>query len=218
MNKSIFVFWTGDNEMSQTRADCLRQLREVSACHVILVTKHNLHDYLLPNEPLHYAYQFLSETHKADYLRTYFMNFIGGGYSDIKRTTGHWLKSFDDLYNNDDKWIIGYQEIEHGSAYIPPNAPTLFYKELIGNCCYICKKNTPLTNEWYNEMISVLDKKLLKLMKYPSTFPQDRAEISNGKYPMEWNEMLGRIFQKHCYTYRNRLLYTLPPNNFTNYR
>ena len=114
-----------------------------------------LHKYILPTNPLHPSYNYLSETHKADYLRTYFMHFYGGGYSDIKRTTDSWLKSFDDL-DKSNKWIIGYKEIDGGTAYGPSDN----YKELIGNCAYICKPNTPLTTEWYNEMISLLNKKI----------------------------------------------------------
>ena len=43
------------------------------------------------------------------------------------------------------------------------NRPQLAYvggnwKELIGNGAYISKPNTPLTNEWYNEMIALLEK------------------------------------------------------------
>ena len=92
------------------------------------------------------------------------------------------------------------------------------WEELVGNGAYICKPQTPLTKEWYNEMILLLDEKLEKLKLYPSTFPQDCAEVSNGKYPIEWNEMLGRIFHKICYKYKDKLLNTLPISVFYNYR
>lgn len=215
-NETIYVFWTGDNAMSVNREQCLKNLKEVSKCNVIVVTKDNLNQYILKDHPLHPAYEYLSETHRADYLRTYFMNFHGGGYSDIKKTTSSWLPSFEALRNDDSKWIIGYQEQSpHAIAYTPH---ANFYKELIGNGAYICKANTKLTNEWYNDMITVLDSKLEKLKQYPSTFPQDKAEISNGKYPIEWNEILGRIFHRVCYTYKERILYTLPIPIFTSYR
>ena len=59
------------------------------------------------------------------------MHFHGEGYSDIKKTTGSWRKSFDSLYNSD-KWIIGYPEIRGGTACtVPYNS----YNELIGNGC-----------------------------------------------------------------------------------
>ena len=209
----IYCFWTGNNEMSQNRKSCLEQLINTSECRVILVTQQNLHEYILPNNPLHPAYEYLSETHKADYLRTYFMHFHGGGYSDIKNTTGSWKKSFIDLETNN-YWICGYAEIEGGVAYQPYSDK---WFELIGNCAYICKPNTKLTSEWYNEMIKLLDMKLPELKLNPSKYPQDaKSEYSN--YPIEWNEMLGRIFHKITYKYKEYILNTLPISIFNNYR
>jgi len=210
----IYVFWTGTNEMPENRVRCLEQLKTVSESDVILVTRQNLNDYILQSEPLHPAYFYLSETHRADYLRTYFMNFHGGGYSDIKETTGSWKSCFIELYNSD-KWINGYKEIDGGVAY-PPAAE--YWREMVGNGAYICKPQTPLTKEWYNDMISLLDSKLDQLKLYPSTFPQDCAEVSSGKYPIAWNEMLGRIFHRISYKYKDHVLNTLPISVFYNYR
>jgi hypothetical protein len=213
-SKTIFCFWTGTNQPSQQRATCLQQLKEVAGCNVILITPLNLKEYILETEPLHPAYDFLSETHKSDYLRTYFMHFYGGGYSDIKCTTGSWIDHFESLQNSD-KWITGYKEINGGVAYQPY---VNYWPELIGNGAYICKPKTPLTEEWYTSMILFLDTKLDALKQYPSTFPQDRAEVSNGKYPIEWNEMLGRIFHRVCYKYKDQLMNTLPISIFHSYR
>ena len=83
---TIYCFWTGNNEMSDNRIECLENLKNVSECNVLLITKYNLSNYILSDVPLHPAFQYLSETHKADYLRTYFMHFYGGG---IKKLRGH---------------------------------------------------------------------------------------------------------------------------------
>jgi len=209
---TIYCFWTGKNELTQNRKICLEQLIHTSECKVILVTSINLHEYILSDHPLHPAYEFLSETHKADYLRTYFMNFHGGGYSDIKQTTGSWKQAFMDLKNNDNFWICGYPEIPGGVAYAPYVDK---WNDLIGNGAYISKPNTPLTNEWYNEMITLMDKKLPDLRLNPSKHPRDCKETSN--YPIEWNEMLGRIFHKITYKYKDHLLRTLPISIFYDY-
>lgn len=213
MKHTIYCFWTGDNKMSDARIECLNSLRVVSECNVILITKDNLSTYILDDVPLHPAYAYLSETHKADYLRTYFMNFYGGGYSDIKKTTGSWVKSFNDLENGK-YWMCGYKEINGGVAY-PPHIDK--WEELIGSGAYICKPKTLLTRNWYSNMITLLDTKLEKLKLNPSTNPQDRSELGNG-YPIEWNEMLGRIFHKVSYEYKEHLLNTLPMVVLTNYR
>ena len=207
----IYTFWTGVNELTPNRLECLKNLREVSECDVILVTPENLDNYILDDHPLHEAYQYLSETHKADYLRTYFMNFHGGGYSDIKKTTGSWLDSFQKLEESD-RWIIGYQEIEGGAAIYPH-----LWRDMIGNGAYICKAKTLLTEEWYDEMISLLETKLERLKINPSRCPDDRAENGSG-YPIEWNEMLGRIFHRLCYKHKEKILNTLPISKFTDYR
>jgi len=208
----IYCVWTGDNKMSSQREKCLEQLITTSNCEVILITKSNLHEYILHDHPFHPAYEYLSETHKCDYLRTYLMHFYGGGYSDIKKTTGSWNKSFEDLKNSN-YWICGYEEIEGGVAYVP-NIDK--YKELVGNCAYICKPHTPLTSEWYNEMIALLDTKLEELKLNPSKHTRD-CKTSYSSYPIEWNEMLGRIFHKVTYKYKEYLLNTLPISIFYDY-
>jgi len=213
MNRNIYVFWTGNNPMSKNRQNCLNELIKVSQCNVILVTPEILNKYILDEHPLHPSFNYLSETHKADYLRTYFMRFHGGGYSDIKKTTGSWVESFE-ILEKSDKWIIGYKEIEGGVAFSPL---TYKWKELLGNGAYICKPNTLFVIEWYNEMIKLMDQKYSELKKNPATFPQDKKELNNG-YPIEWNEMLGRIFHKILYSYKDKSLNTLPISIFNSYR
>jgi len=216
VNRVVYLFWTGTNPMSNNRKNCLDQFIKTCGVKSILITNETLAQYILPDHPLHEAYQYLSETHKADYLRTYFMHFYGGGYSDVKQTTDNWTESFNRLENKPDKWIIGYREFSrHGVASTIDEIRNNFYL-LVGNGAYICRPQTPLTQEWYTEMMSLLDTKLDLLKKYPATNPQDCKEKSN--YPIEWNEMLGRIFHKVCYKYTDHLLYTLPISIFNNYR
>lgn len=210
----IYCFWTGGNQMSTNRIECLDNLRNKSECEVLLIQPNDLEKYILTKSPLHPAYKYLSETHKADYLRTYFMHYYGGGYSDIKKTTGSWKKSFNDLKSNENVWICGYKEVENGVAYGPLGSK---WYDLVGNCAYICKPKTPLTTEWYNDMLKLLDEKHEQLKLNPSTHPQENSNTIS-KYPIEWNEMLGRIFHRICYKYKDHILNTLPPCIFENYR
>lgn len=210
MERKIFCFWTNcEEKLPKNRLDCLQRLIEVSGCNVILVTTENLSHFLLPEHPLHPAYQYLSNVHKADYLRTYFMNFIGGGYSDVKATTGSWEKAFQDLSINPDKWINGYQELKGGVGKYPGVNADEYYL-LIGNCAYICKPDTPLTNQWYKEMIDFLDTKLNSLKLHPASHPRDYFGFDGSEYPIGWNEMLGQFFHRACYHYKDRILQTVP--------
>jgi hypothetical protein len=208
MKNTIVCFWTGDNPMSSYRQSALRNLIETSEANILLVTKDNLSDFILDTNPLHPAYTYLSNVHKSDYLRTYFMHFYGGGYSDVKGTHGSWKACFERMNDpsNSDTYICGYPEIEGGVA---AREYANYWNELIGNGCYICKPNTPLTKEWYENMIALLDTKLENLKQHPATDFRDCKELGNG-YPIEWNEMLGRIFHKVCYKYRKHLDRSLP--------
>lgn len=207
MKKQIYVFWTGNNTLSHNRKESLEQLIKVSGCEIILVTPQNLQSFILPTEPLHPAYEYLCLTHKADYLRTYFMNFYGGGYSDIKKTRGSWVSAFDELNNDDTKWVIGYPEELWSLTYKPYRQLAEY---LIGNCAYICKPNTLFTNKWYNAMMRLMDEKFEALKESPARHPQDSYESSNGRYPIRWEEMLGDIFHRQVFQYHNNVLYTLP--------
>lgn len=210
---TIYCWWTGSSPMSSQRRECLENLRVVSECNVILVTPDTLSTYILQEHPLHEAYQYLSETQKGDYLKAYFMNFHGGGYSDIKKQSGSWVSSFNAIHSTN-AWMCGYKEINGGVAYKPH---AHLWRELVGNGAYICKPNTPLTNEWYSEMLKVLDKHLPALRLHPAQNPQDCKEKGLG-YPIEWNELNGRIFHRISYKYKEHILRDLPILSFSNYR
>jgi hypothetical protein len=214
-HKIIVCFWTGDNPMSFNREQSLRHLIITSGANILLINKNDVTDFILKEHPLHPAYQYLSNVHKADYLRTYFMHFHGGGYSDIKGTHGSWKSCFEMMSdpNNEHIYICGYPEIPGGVA-----APEYVnnWNELIGNGCYICKPNTPLTKEWYESMIALLDTKLEDLKQHPATDPRDCKQRGTG-YPIEWNEMLGRIFHRVCYKYKDHIDRSLPMCVLQNY-
>lgn len=209
---TIFCFWTGSNPMSQARKDCIESMRKIG-CILRLVTPENLSDYILQTSPLHPAYPYLSEVHKSDYLRTYFMHYYGGGYSDIKQQTGCWYPYFDKLRDSD-AYIAGYTEIgERGVGY-PPVAHT--WNELVGNGAYICRPNTPFTKEWFSAMNAVLDEKLEELRIHPASHPRDKKEDGTG-YPIEWNELLGRIFHRVLFDHREKIIHGLPQPLFYGY-
>jgi FkbM family methyltransferase len=206
---TIYAFWTGTNQMSENRKNALSTIPNVR-----LITIDNLSDYILQAEPLHPAFQYLSETHKADYLRTYFMHFYGGGYTDIKVQQDSWTECFAKMKSGD-HYACGYKE-SCGSDIAHP-AYTQYWNELIGNCAYIVKPYTEFTHEWYKQMIEYLNSiyPILKLNK--ATFPQDCLERKTG-YPIGWNHMLGRIFHPLVYKHRSKILLELKPLIFSNYR
>jgi len=184
----------------------------MSQCNIVLVTKNDLDKYILKEEPLHPAYEYLSETHKADYLRTYFANFHGGGYMDIKQTLGPWVDCFEELRNSD-KWMCGYRMQGPDIAYLPNRDK---WYDLLGTGAYICKPQTPLTKEWYADMLKVLDGKVEQLKQHPAKYTDDSTWCDSG-YPMGWTELLGEVFHKVSYEHREKMLYTLPNLNLDLY-
>lgn len=200
--------------MSESRKQCLEQMKQVIGLPVRLITKDTLSAALHPNYPLHPAYPYLSETHKADYLRTYWMHVYGGGYSDIKRQRGSWVRAAE-LFYNSDKYISGYREIGPGGVACPEVVHAWNY--LVGNCAYICKPNTPFTKAWFDRMNALLDEKLEALRKNPASYAQDHSETGSS-YPIGWNEMLGRIFHKVSYEFLDRIAFDVPTVQFSNYR
>lgn len=208
VEKVIYCFWTGNNEMSENRKQCFDSICQHASVPVKLITTNNLQDYILPEHPLHPAFPYLSFVHKADYLRGYFMHFYGGGYCDIKAINGSWVESFEKL-NNSDKYIIGYQELnEECSAYVDVVEPLLQkdvkkrWPLLVGNCAYICRPQTKFTDEWFTEQNKRLDYYYEELKKHPATDPMGQE---NG-YPIPWQRILGAIFHPLCLKYRDKII------------
>ena len=228
-DKIVYCCWTGNNPMSDDRKGCYESILKNIGVKVVLITPENMNEYIKPEYPLHKSYEYLSYTHKADYLRTYMMHIYGGGYTDIKQTAYSWEPYFDVLNNYKEKWALGTTELGAATVACYSNCDWVsdnWYK-VIGNCAYIFKKQTPLTTAWFNEMNKLLDDKYEELRNNPAQVPDDSngkeiknkdGNITNSKYPLNWAEMLGAIFHPLCYKYNSKIIHALPPINTTNYR
>lgn len=208
--RTIFCFWTGSNPMSETRHLCLETIKNYK-----LITPINLLDYILQSNPLHPSYSYLSDVHKADYLRTYFMHFYGGGYADIKVQTSPWDECFLKMESGN-YYACGYKEI--GPNCVPNTSVMDKWENLIGNGSYIFKPNTEFTSKWYNEMIRYLDDMLPLLEKNPARWARDCIEHDpDTTYPIEWSRMLGYIFHPINYEFHQKVLQMLPEPLFYDY-
>ncbi|MFI3305479.1 MAG: capsular polysaccharide synthesis protein [Rikenellaceae bacterium] len=206
VNKVIYCFWTGDNEMSETRKKCLEQFRSRAGVPVVLVTPMNLNEYILPNYPLHRAYKYLSCVHKADYLRCYFMHHYGGGYGDVKKYKYRWNTFFNEL-NSSNKYALGYPEVRvkdvchmYYDGVIGEDLKR-HYRYLVGVCSFICRPYTPITTEWYNELLSRMDSYANELERYPGD-----TYGKNIGYPIRWANILGAIFHPLSLKYNDKIL------------
>ena len=193
--------------MPPKRLECFEKLAETTECDIVCVTSSNIHQFILPEHPLHEAYPYLSETHKADYLRCYLLHFYGGGYTDIKLQSGSWKQAFDDLTNSD-AMVNGYV-LEYGH-----HAPSCvdYWEQLIGTNAIMCKPMTPFTQLWYTSILEVLDDHLEELRKHPATYPQAAKWDGNG-YPLEWTATNSDIFHKAVVEFLPFVLRTIPRPN-----
>lgn len=218
----IYVFWTGDNEITPNRMAGIKSLEKMAGVQVKLITPRNLQDYIVEDDPLPESYQYLSLNHRSDFLRGYFMYHHGGGYADIKTFYESWLSAFDKLDASEDAYAIGYSEVGFQGAanrgIVNEHIKTDLHNHwryLIGNGAFICKPYTRFTAEWYSES----RRRLVKNAELLRAHPARDFFGTNVDYPLPWASMQGEIFHPLCLKYHNRLLVdnALKPS-FENYR
>lgn len=206
VDRIIYCFWTGDNEMSENRKRGFQSLIENSGIEVVLITPKNLHEYILPDHPLHPAYENLSLVHKSDYLRCYFMHFHGGGYCDIKPNLKNWSKAFELLVSDENYWVLGTTEADgfsmgKGQGVIDKDLQ-YYYRHCIGTCAFICKSNTKITTEWYLELLKRMDEFEEKLKRYPGD-----VKGRNKGYPITLHGVLSQIWAPICLKYKEKIIH-----------
>ena len=208
IDRVIYIFWTGDNEITPNRLEGIKSLEKVCGVEVKLITPKNLPGYIKDDDPLPEAYQYLSFVHRADYLRSYFMYHYGGGYGDIKTYYYSWVPAFEKLEQSA-AYVIGYPEVGFdGAANHSMKEGNLkqdlhyHWRYLIGNGSYICRPHTRFTAEWHTEAKRRLINFTEELRKHPATDPFGK----NHGYPVKWSGLLGSIFHPLCLKYHDKLL------------
>lgn len=219
----LYCFWFG-GEMTENRKKCYKSILDTSNVKVQLVSDSNLNQFILPKHPLHSGFVFLSDTHKSDYLRSYFMYHYGGGYTDIKTCNFDWNPYFEILEKSDKSFIGCPQYSPKHIAYKPYKEQ---FNKLVGCTNFIFKKHSKFGKIWHDYTNHVLDLKLPVLRENPGRYHprailggvQGEANIfTDSKYPFKWNELLGQIFHKLQYENIGDFLYDIPFPDVTNYR
>ena len=205
INRNLYMCWTGDNNITINRQKSIDIIRQKCNVNLKILYPKDIKEIEIKDSPFHESYEFLSYTHRADYLRMYLMHHYGGAYSDIKITNFDWNPYFD-ILEESNKFILGYEELceEHIAINLEdPLAQQIKqnYYNLIGNGAYICKPNTFFTLEWKKRVHKILDLKTDLLKNNPASFPQDHnmAILPNGNksnYPLRWAEICGEVFHR----------------------
>lgn len=201
----IFCLWTGDNNLTSRRAANLNRIRSAhDNLEVILVTPSNLHEWVVPEHPLHPAYTNLSLVHRSDYLRAYLLHHHGGAYSDIKAPQHAWSDVFD-IFRDPNVWLVGYPE--RSTQWVAQLPRKLgrdlkhYYRCVPGGGSYVARPDTQLTREWIAEVERRLDYFSPLLEQNPGGM---RNEVDS--YPIGWNDLLAKVthplalkFHEHIY-------------------
>lgn len=197
--------------MNENRINGLESIKNNCKVNFTLITNENLSNYIIDNHPLHPGYQYLSDVHKADYLRTYFMHHYGGGYTDIKPCSWDWNPYFDQLESSD-AFGVGAPEDEGELSVTVKQRAWLgqHWNKLMTNDLYIFKSNTEFTTKWYNKLLEIMDIKINNLQKFPAKSSREAADTVVTRYPIEWGEILLEIFHPLCYEYTDKLIKTMP--------
>ena len=221
IDRVIYIFWTGDNEITSNRLEGINSLEKVSGVEVKLITPKNLPNYIKEEDPLPEAYQYLSLNHRSVYLRSYLMYHYGGGYADIKTYFKSWVPAFKKLEQSD-AYVIGYPEVGFwGAAQHGITNQNLkhdlqnHWRYLIGNGAFICRPHTKMAAEWH----TAVKNRLLAYTEILRDHPAKDIFGKNADYPIPWGGMQGEIFHPFCLKYHESLLKdkALMPS-FNNYR
>ena len=212
--KIIYGFWTEDNPLTQNRVKAIQSIQENCGTQFKLITKQDLPSYELKEHPYHPSFKYLSAVHKSDYLRTYFMHFYGGGYTDIKPHLNDWNPLFDILNRNTSSFCVGYPEtkakdLANIKHFTPPLANNKKlnshlrknYAEIIGNGSYIFKPLTTFTRLWLSECERRLSLSYQALKEHPGNTYGD-----NPDYPLPWTSILGQVFHPLCLAFRSHII------------
>lgn len=205
--RRIFVFWTGENPLSPNRQRALDEMRRTQlGLDVVLVTPCTLDQFVLPEHPLHPAYEHLSLIHRSDYLRCYALNFHGGGYADLKAPGQSWAPVFDRI-DDSDAWLAGYRvPVRLMGPNIPDpgleRAMKQFSEHRLGQCSYISRPDTPISREWWRELNHRLDTLQSAVADCPGN-----ARGDNAGYPVVFTSILAQVLDPLQVKYREHLLY-----------
>lgn len=202
--RKLYIFWTGENEMSAHRrasVDLLR--RENDDVDVCLITASGVAGLQVDSRPLHPAYENLSDVHKSDYLRAYAMRFHGGAYLDVKPFHGRVSTWLDLLDAEPSLWGAGCPEF---TIQLPRGGrleadQRLHGARVISQAALACKPGTPFVVDWFDELERRLDYFSSLLERFPAVDPFG----VEGNYPVPWFSLLSTVQGPLCLKYSGHI-------------
>ncbi|MEH6564954.1 MAG: capsular polysaccharide synthesis protein [Halopseudomonas sp.] len=216
----VWCFWW-QGAMNENRLQSLEMMRKNLGVPVVLVGADNIGEYLVEGAPLHPAFSYLSDVHKSDYIRIYFLHHYGGGWHDIKPTGTSYFDAWD-VFADPDVYFLGKPEIEGGAAQVydsQGNYMPSVWKDLVATNRWVGRAYTPMSYSLYESINAVLDAHLNKLSKYPARKAYSHVndkynskwyrKLLGSQYPLQWT-LFGDVFHPLNYKFRNNVSRALP--------
>ncbi|HSO70891.1 MAG TPA: hypothetical protein VLQ67_14805 [Arachnia sp.] len=202
----IYAMWFG-GPLPTTRSRSLDEIRRSNPdTPVVLITEATVGEFLLPEHPLHPAFNKLAATHRSDHLRAYLMHFHGGGYTDLKPPRATWDGVFRRLEEDRTILVAGYREIT--SNYVSEHPRNLgsdlrrYYRFVMGPSAFIMRPRSVFTASLYREQLRRLDYYEPALTDTPPE-PYDLPH----SYPLWWGELFPDIAQCLSLKFQNRIMF-----------
>jgi len=218
MNNTLYLIWmSSDKALSERRKKSISELMKMNI-NSVLINNQNLSDYI--TEPLHEGFSSLSHVHQADYMRCYLMHFYGGAYADIKPPSEDWSTYLEEMNSNENLWFVGSPH-QNSTLFTGFSVQELEERNILycADSGFLCKRQTPLTKEWYDSLIKKMDDNLKLLKEYPAQYAKHNYNVNyNGpQYPFDYREILDYILQPLMYKYTDKISRLLPALNCYDY-
>lgn len=218
----MFCFWTGGNPLSENRKNALNILQKNNLdLKINVITEDSLDEWVMEGHPLHPAYKYLSYVHRSDYLRTYFMHYYGGVYSDIKGIEISWKKYIDYINSSDTLYAGGPAEFRSfnvspamGDGKLGRDQKRNFSKILFP-AAYLCRPRTEFTESHLNE----IERRLNYFYPLLENNPAEQPMGLNLNYPISWTALHGQIFAPLCLKFnKNIKVFDTAKVSYSDYR
>lgn len=191
----VFVIWSGRNALSPNRKHGLESIKKCNPrSELFLVTPDNLHQFVVPEHPLHPAFELLSYTHRSDYLRAYLLHHHGGAYLDIKEAKEELLPYINIINKDPNIWLMGFPERSNTTGGAMRGRlgweVRLRFRSLAIHGLLIARPQSPLTQHWLEEIEKRMSALHNQLKLFPGPIYKDKHP-----YPVQWTYLGSQVLQ-----------------------
>lgn len=240
--RRIFVIWLGPERMSANRKSALECLESRAGVPLEFVSENDIAKWEHPNRPISRYFSFLTTIDQSDYLRAYLMALHGGGYSDIKCTSGSWIQAFDEfrcMSVDVVAYRLGHPSLAASFGVHPRRRlrsifrPALWrhiryrmrYPTLMGPSAFIIRPFSRFAVRYLDDIESAIDARADELVAFQASHSGGKWPIGHetynqslAGYPFTWGSLCMDIHQPLCVALPESIRFALPSPIVSGYR